>query len=145
MKQPTLLGRYYRARSRFYQRQRLLFPSPAEIRFIRLMGGHVVIVPFLKHYKTGFPMARILTLGKLLKTEQMAREVRVGSKYVDFGNDVRRGIEVDGRKYHTDIVEQIQRDEYFQKYDWHVLHIDATELYQNPKKVKRAVIAFLTR
>lgn len=141
----SLVSRYYRMRSSFYQRQRLLYPSPAEVRFIRLMGGHVVVVPFIRHYKTGFPIAKVLTLGKIMKRENMMREVRVGSKYIDFGNDVRRGIEVDGRLYHTDIVVQYDRDQYFKGYDWWVLHLDATQLWRNPKKVRRDVTAFLNR
>lgn len=135
--------KYYHLRGRYYRDSRMIFPSPAEIRFIRLMGGKVVTVGFFKHLKTGFPLAVVLTMGKTLRQEQVRREVRVGGKYVDFGNDINRGIEVDGKAYHTDIIAQVERDEYFNKHGWLVLHIPAIEVFNQPDKVQRKVLNFL--
>ena len=101
-----LVAKYYRLRSRYYRDSRIVFPSPAELEFIRIMGGRVLTFNFMKHYKTGFPLAFVVSMGKVLRREQVKREVRVGSKWCDFGNDIRRAIEIDGEAYHNDIVEQ---------------------------------------
>lgn len=122
----------------------MIFPSPAEVQFIRVMGGRVLVVPFFKHLKTGFPFAVVVSMGKKLRQQQVGREVRVGGKYVDFGNDIRRGIEVDGEAYHSDIVAQTERDEYFKKYDWRVLHIPARDVFRQPDKVREKVLRFLS-
>lgn len=100
-------------------------------------------LPFVRHYKTRFAMAYIISLGKVLNSELVRREVRVGKYYVDFGNDIRRGIEVDGEAYHNDIVKQQERDEYFAKYGWRVLHIKATDLWRQPARVQQDVLRFL--
>jgi hypothetical protein len=142
-RQPTLVVKYYRWRSNFYKRQRLLYPSPAEVRLIRLMGGRVLSLPFIRHPQTGFPMAKVLSMGKVFNRELVQREVRVGSKYVDFGNDLKRGIEVDGQEYHKDIVVQVERDEYFARYGWRVLHIPARDLWLHADKVYWQVLDFL--
>lgn len=137
-----LVSKYYRLRSRYYRESRLLFPSPAELRFIELMGGRYVTLPFFRHYKTGFCGALVLSMGKTLRREGFRREVRVGAKFCDFGNDIKRAIEIDGSYFH-DIVEQQERDDYFAKYDWRVLHIDATDVWRQPDVVQRRVLKFL--
>lgn len=133
------------AKQWFWQHSRLLFPSPAEIRFIELLGGKVLTFDRFRHHKTDFPFAIVVSLGRLLRSENMKREVRVGGMYIDFGNDLNWGIEVDGRAYHKDIVVQQERDEYFENWGWRVLHIDATDLYRQPDKVQQQVMEFLTK
>jgi len=139
----SIVGKYYQYRSRFWRNVRFLFPSPAETAFIELMGGYVIHVSILKHPKTHFSFAYVLSLGKLLNGELMKREVRVGKHWIDFGNDIKRGIEIDGRQYHNDIVKQQERDDYFKSYGWRVLHVDAYDVFHEPKKVYRMTSKFL--
>lgn len=124
----------------------MLFPSPAEVDFIRIMGGKVITVNWLKHYKTGFPLVVVISLGKLLRRNLVAREVRVGKCWVDFGSVTpyyKKGIEIDGEQYHKDIVKQMERDEYFANYGWRVLHIKAVQVRNEPDTVQRKVLEFL--
>lgn len=141
----SLVSKFYRLRSRYWRDNRKLFPSPAEIALIRLMGGTVFTLPALKSTKTGFPLALVLSMGVDFRIENVRREVRVGKYWVDFGNDLNRGIEVDGKAYHHDIVMQQQRDEYFQNAGWGVLHIKPTDIYNQPKKTREKVLNFLTQ
>lgn len=135
---------FYRSRSRFWRNNRILFPSPAEVQFIRLMGGKVIQVDHFKHPKTGFPFTIVTSMGKYLEDEKFKREVRVGKYWIDFGNDICWGIEVDGEKYHKDIVFQQDRDDYFADFGWRVLHIPAIKIWVAPNEVQRAVLKFLT-
>lgn len=121
----------------------MLFPSPAELRFIELMGGKVLTFKCLKSTKTGFPLALVLSLGKTLRGEGFKREVRVGRYYADFANDVGWVIEIDGKAFHRDIVYEQQRDDYFKLFDWRVLRIDAAKLWNSGQKVQRNVLKFL--
>jgi len=139
----NIIGKYYRLRSKAWRNMRYMFPSPAEVKFIRIMGGRAISVPFFKHPKTGFSYTYIISMGKILNSELIKREVRVGKYWVDFGNDIKRGIEIDGQKYHNDIVAQQERDDYFAGFDWRVLHIRAADLWRQPDNVQRDVIAFL--
>lgn len=133
---------FYRTRSKWWRDNRLLYPSPAEVRFIRLMGGRVITIGRIKHYKTKYPLAIVVSLGRVLTRQNFRREVLVGTKLCDFGNDLKAAIEIDGKYYH-DIVEQVERDEYFAQYDWRVLHIEASMLWREPSKVQQMVLNFL--
>lgn len=144
-RQLSLLDRFYRLRSGCYKRKRIVFASPAEVMLIRVMGGWVLTLPFWRDPENHFPAIVVLSMGQVFKNERVQREVRVGGRYIDFGNDIQRGIEVDGRDYHGDIVKQIERDEYFQKYGWRVLHIAAADVYNKPRAVRRLVVKHLTR
>ncbi len=139
----SLATKFYRLRARFYRRNRLLFASPAEVRLLRVMGGRVLTLPFWRHPKTKFPAIMVISMGQVFKRERIRREIRVGSKFIDFGNDIKRGIEVDGYEYHGDIVKQVERDEYFANYNWSVLHIDARDLWRDPRGVRKRVVKFL--
>lgn len=122
----TFNDHYLRLRSRYYRWKRLLRPSAAEVKFIRLMGGSVVVLP------GGFAIVR---LGWFLKSELVEREVRVGKCYVDFGIDPagrKLAIEVDGRAYHGDVVRETQRDKYLEDRGWTVMHIVAAKLWHDP-------------
>lgn len=147
MNAPEILARkFYRTRSRYWRDNRMLFPSPAEVEFIKIMGGKTLTLGWLKSPKTGFPLTFILTMGASLKAENVKREVRVGKYWLDFGSVTpyyNKGIEVDGAPYHTDIVIQQERDDYFRERGWQVLHIPARHIYNNPDKVQDQVLKFL--
>ena len=140
----AIASKYYRARGLWNKRRRLLFPSPAEVEFVRIMGGWAITIDLFKDIHTGFPLT-IMGLGKFLNGEGMRREVRVGRYYADFGNDIMRAIEVDGRQWHTDVVKDMERDEYFHQYGWLIIHIRAIDIYRNPDVVREAVTRFLTK
>lgn len=124
---------------------RMIFMSPAEARFVRIMGGKVLTFDNIKSTKTGFPLTYVRSLGKWLKERGYEREVRVGSKFTDFGSFAQqRGIEIDGRNFHRDIVKEQERDDYFEDYGWILLHIQAADLWQSPDRVQRDVIKFIT-
>lgn len=130
------------------RKMRVLFPSPAEIKFIRMFGGIVITIPFIKYPKTGFPLAIILTIGYRLRRENIQREVRVGAMYIDFASIDRfskKAIEIDGRNFHRDIVREQRRDDYLYRRGWIVLHIQASDLYRNPKETKKRVMKFLAK
>jgi len=139
----AIVKRYYRTRSAWWRLNRLLFPSPAELRLIEIMGGKYVTVEWLKHPKTKFRFAIVLSLGKFLRDEKFGREVRVGKYYIDFGNDVGWGLEVDGAEYHRDIVAAFDRDSYLYQRGWRVMHIMAVRLWNEPAVVQREVLKFL--
>jgi hypothetical protein len=140
----TLRDHFYRKRSALRARRRLLFPSPAEVDFVRLMGGKVIRIGWLKGGSNGYPLAIIMTLGVPLRWHKFRREVRIGKCWVDFASDVLWCIEIDGRDYHQDIVAQAERDEYLRQRGARVLHIPAVEIYRNPEKTKARVIAYLS-
>lgn len=127
----------------------MLFISPAEIRFIRLMGGTVIVLDHIHApYGNKFPLAVVVSLGRILKREHVKREVRVGKHFIDFGvehKSFKRGIEIDGRNFHQDVLKELERDEYVGEYGWRLLHIQAADLYRNPNFVQRRVLEFLSK
>ena len=133
----TLSDRYLRLRSQCYRWKRLLRPSAAEIKFIRLMGGSVLVLP------GGLAIVR---LGWFLKSELVEREVRVGKCYVDFAiaaGGRKRAIEIDGARYHTDIIREQKRDEYLQERGFEVLHIMAWKLWREPRRAYVRAFKFI--
>jgi len=60
--------RFLRARRNWRRRMRLLFPSPLEVRFARIMHGHTLTLPFIRNWRTSFPLTFIWR-GRLLKRE----------------------------------------------------------------------------
>jgi hypothetical protein len=139
----TLRDHFYRKRAAIRARRRLLFTSPAEVDFVRLMGGKVVQIKWIRGGRNRYPLAIFLTLGVPLRWHNFKREVRVGRYWVDFASDVLWCIEIDGREYHTDIVAQAERDEYLRERGARVLHIQAAEIYRNPEKTKQRVLEYL--
>lgn len=138
-------SKYYATRSNYWRLKRLLFPSPAELRFINIMGGKFITIPFIKGGDQRYPFVIVISLGKLLKSENYSREVRVGKFYIDFANDIGRGIEIDGRQYHLDVVYEFERDSYIYQRGWRLMRIPAGSLWREPDKVQRDVMLFLTR
>lgn len=128
---------------------RYLFPSPAELRLIELMGGHVLRLKFIKRPSNGFCFAIVLNMGKLFNMERVKREVGYGRYWVDFANDLNRIIEVDGNPYHMDVVADFDREVAIKelcargKFEARFLRIRADELYRNPNDTQRKVLAFL--
>lgn len=138
-----LRRKYRRLRGLWGKRRRLLFPSPAEVELIRIMGGKVIVIDNIKDPLNGFPLTIVTSMGAVFRAENVRREVRVAARFCDFGNDIQRAIEVDGRQWHQDIVKEQDRDDYFARFGWRILHLPASDLYQNPKLVYNRVRKFL--
>jgi very-short-patch-repair endonuclease len=153
-----MIRAYYIVRARWFRLNRLLFPSPAELKLVEIMGGKIVAISFIRHPQTGFPLSFVLHLGKALSTQKFAREIKAGKYWLDFGNDILWGIEVDGKKFHRDVVREYDRHEYLtgfcdkkckkdcQKHlnvGWRVMHIAAIRLWNEPAVVQHEVLKFL--
>lgn len=139
--------RLYKWRAAWRKRRRLLFPSPAEAELIRIMGGKRIIIDYIKDRRTGFPLCFVTDLG-LLSREGIQREVRVGAMYIDFatvGLAYQKGIEVDGKMWHMDVVHEMERNEYVSQYGYALLHIPAGEIWRNPTRVQQRVLKFLAQ
>lgn len=137
-------SKFYRTRSKYWRDNRYLFPSPAEIKFIRMMGGRVFVMRHIRHHQTGYPAALVLSLGKVLKRHGFEREIRAGKYWIDFGSPERKvGIEVDGLAYHLDIVLEQQRDDYLEDLGWRVLHVEARKIFRRDAKTMQRVLDFL--
>lgn len=134
---------FRRWRGRIRRVRRLVFMSPAEARFVEIMGGRCLTIGWLRSRGTGFPVTLVVSLGSILRAEHYHREVRVGKYFIDFGNDVGRGLEIDGREYHTDVVAAFDRDSYLYQHNWIVKHIPAHKLWNDADSVQREVLEFL--
>lgn len=122
----------------------MLFPSPAEVRFIELMGGKVYRIKWLKHPRNGFPLAVFWRYGKILGHEKFKREVRIGRYFVDFCNDVGWIVEIDGASYHMNVVADLEREGYIYERGFeHWLRIPAHRLWRDPNRVQRDTLRFL--
>lgn len=139
--------RIYKTRAAWRKRRRLLFPSPAEVELIRIMGGKYLTISWVRDPQgQHYPLTIVINMGQLFKREAIEREVRVGAMYMDFatvGLTYRKGIEVDGRLFHMDIVQEMERDEYVAGYGYNLLHIRAAEIYRSPQIVQRRILNFL--
>lgn len=135
-----------------------MFPSAAEVQFIRIMGGKVLTFNFIKHPETRQPFRLVFSLGKALRVEKFGREVRAGKYWLDFGNDIFWAIEIDGAKYHRDIVREQDKLDYLTEFchkrckdpcykhsniGWRVKHIPALRLWLEPAVVQSEVLRFL--
>lgn len=97
--------------------KRLLFPSPAEKKFIEVMGRWFFVWWGVK------------------------RELPVGGYWLDFAVPRRRvGIEIDGAKYHTNVVADWERDQRLLKRGWTIMRIPARDLWREPQKVRAKVL-----
>lgn len=150
----TIADRYYRARSNYRRVKRLLFPSPAELRFIELMGGRVYRLSWLRDPATRFPAAIVWSRGKILRHAKMKREVRYGRYYVDFANDIHWVIEIDGSPYHQDVVEEFDREVYVRDFirkvtrgsqDLRLLRIRAPRIWNDRNGLQNEIISFLNK
>lgn len=139
----TALRRYRKARAKYRRGMRLIFPSPAELRFIQIMGGDFVQLPIIKSLRNRFPLTLVYDLGPFLRSEFVRREVRCGRYFIDFGNDILRGIEIDGMAFHNDKPRELMRDDFLESCGWLLLHIKATKLWRDPDFVTRQTRIFL--
>lgn len=140
----TVKNRYYRLRSQSHRIRRLLFPSPAEVKFLQVMGGYVLVFPFLRSIRNSFPLTIVLSMG-CLKRELVYREVRCGRYWVDFCAVTpfyRRVIEIDGQRFH-DILKDQERDDYLHERGYAIMRIPARRLWREPKRVRSDVLKFL--
>lgn len=145
MKASTALGVKYPYNQKMKDRRdRLMYPSGLEVEFARVMGCNIVPLPFTRNPKTGKPAVIIFMKG-VMRRERMEREVPAQGYFIDFGNDIRRGIEIDSTKYHSDILKEQERDEHLRKGGWMILHIRDHEIYNRPEDVRRRVTEFLTK
>jgi very-short-patch-repair endonuclease len=125
--------------------------SPAEARFVQLMGGTVKTTTRIKARDTGFPLTYYWNLGRRLKAEGFRREVRYGPYFVDFANDLNRIIEIDGSQYHMDVVADMDREIYIRElcYKWHpnrearILRVPAYRLGLDSRRVQDDVLKFI--
>lgn len=136
----TLYDRYMRFMSSYRRWRRLLFPSAAEIKFIQLMGGHVWLLPVW----SGKSSLAIVSLGKTLRRYRFKREVRCGRYYMDFANDLGWAIEVDGARYHMDVVADFDREVYIRQRGWRMLRVPAYRVFHDPNRVWRDVLKYIT-
>lgn len=149
----TLYYRLLRWQNVYRRYVRYIFPSPAELRLIELMGGKVFRVRWLRQQRTGFCFAIVLNMGRIFNKEKVRREVGYGRYWVDFANDLNRIIEVDGDAYHMDVVADFDRELFIKEYckrtpnpaarEARILRIKASELYRNPNNVQQKVLGFL--
>lgn len=147
----NLYHKYLKWRGRYRRIRRLLFISPAEARFIELMGGKVVRIQRIRDKHTGFPIAIYWNLGTRLKAEGFKREVRYGKYHVDFANDLNRIIEIDGDPYHMDVVADMDRDIYIKQLCWkwnrsreaRIMRVPAHRLGLDKQKLQDDVLKFI--
>lgn len=137
-------SQFIRRRSAWRRRRRIVFPSPAELALIRLMGGRAITVSFIRDPRTHFPIA-IVWMGRFLKSERVEREVRVGKYYVDFGNDISRAVEVMSNEWHRDVVAEYERRQYIESWGWQLLYVWAVDIRDRPDAIRREVTEFLTK
>lgn len=125
---------------------RLLFVSPAEVRFVRVMGGRALNIPFIKSKRMGFCLT-FVWLGKVLKRELIEREVQVGNRHyaIDFATrnaSYKKGIDITS-SYYVDVVADQERDDYLRARGWDVLYVKAARVWRDPVGVRRDVLRFL--
>lgn len=138
-------ARLARLQSSIAARKRRLHVDPNEIAMVRVMGGRVIELPFWRDSVTQIPAVIVLSLGPIFKRERVSRGVMVGGRRLSFGNDIRRGIEFDGREYRGDILKQMEADEFFQAADWQVIHVMPGDMKADPRAVRRAILLHLIR
>jgi len=145
----TLKQKIWYKRKQFWRNARILFPSPAEVHFVRLMGGKALTFDGIKYpNKNRFPLTIIYRRGKFLAGNYMQREVRIGGFYADFtfvDSYSKKLIEIDGEEWHIDQVRERERDAYLNDRGWFVFHINAADLYRQPGKVQQRVVQFLAK
>jgi very-short-patch-repair endonuclease len=117
-----------------------------ELRLIELMGGRVWRAKHLRDPWTKFPAAVVVSLGPILRPEKFRREVGYCGFYVDFANDLHRIIEVDGRRWHMDVVADMDREIAIKGRhpDARFLRVKAYEIINQPAIVRARVTKFVS-
>lgn len=117
-------------KKRWKRRERLLFPSPAEARWARMMGAIVITIPWIRRFwvmrkARRFPLTFIIPWG-WYRDNYIEREIIVRGYHIDFGNRaLRLGVEINGRPYH-DIVYDQRRQEDLRRSGWHLRSFPAS-------------------
>lgn len=140
-----LIYRYKKTRAKFRRARRLLFASPAEMKFVEIMGGHVVRLP-LQDFRSHFPLVWVWWWPRIFRKYNVRRELQVGRYYVDFGsikNHRKKAIEIDSAYYHQNIVAEQERDDYLHEHGFLIMHVRVIHIYRQPKDVKKKVVQFL--
>lgn len=144
----TLRRRFHYWLNNTRRNLRYWFPSPAEMKFVELMGGRVLRIRRLTGIGNHYPFAFVWWRGRFLRHEYMKREVRIGGMYADFVFETphyRKCVEIDGREYHTNVVREQNRDDYLTARGYKVMHIWAEDLWHKPTDVARRVKVFLAQ
>ncbi len=144
----SAIDKFKRFRSNTRRTLRLLFPSPAELQFIRIMGGRFITIKFIKRYQTKFPLAIVYKQPRMFKAELVKREVRCGRYFIDFAVSTpysKKGIEIDGSAYHMDVVAEFDRDSYMYQRGWKLMRIRAPRVWNDSKRVQNEVMKFLIK
>jgi very-short-patch-repair endonuclease len=144
----TIGDRLVRSVQGYRRLNRLYFPSPAEVKFVRVMRGRTLSIPFIKSKRTGFCLTFIWR-GRILKGELIEREVQVGQRHycIDFATrnaSYKKGIDITS-DYHTDVLADQERDEYLKARGWEVLYVPARRVFREPRKVYVDVLKFLKK
>ena len=149
MSELTFLDYYFRWRSKYWRVKRLLFPSPADVLFMKLLGARLIKLPILSK-PNRFNLIIVLSRGKILRHAKMHREVRYGKYFVDWSNDLNWIIEIDGASYHLDIVADFDREVAiremcrYRHQDARFLRIKAARLWNDKAKTQRDIVKFLS-
>lgn len=103
------MKKYPQALKQYGRVKRILFPSPAERKFVEIVGWGWLFIHGVR------------------------REYPVSGYVVDFANPrTKCCIEIDGKKFH-DIVSDYDRDERLRKAGWGVVRIPAHVVFGRPK------------
>lgn len=140
-----LKTKLYRTRTTWRKRRQLMFPSPAEVEFIRIFGGTYITLTYIKDPDTGYPLTIVTSLGTILKRELIRREITVGRYFIDFGQITpwtRRGIKIEDQQ---DIVREQQLDDYVRGLNWQLFHLQAAAVFREPMRVQQRVLEWLAR
>lgn len=140
-----LQAKIARARDAWSKRRQLMFPSPAEVEFIRIFGGRYITFSRVKDPDTGYPLTIVTNLGVVLKRELIRREIRVGRYFIDFGQITpwdRRGIKIEDR---LDVVKYQELDDYVRGLDWSLFHLEAAAVFREPMRVQQRVLEWLAK
>jgi hypothetical protein len=141
---PFFLSLLQRASKLSWIERRLWRAQPAEILLLEILGGRAFMLPCETSPKHPLPLLFVWWMPRIFRREKVRHAVWVGRRRVSFGNDICRGILIDGAAYQRDILLQLELDDFFQKRDWRVLHIVGSSLQRDPRAVRSLVRAFLT-
>lgn len=120
-----------------YQR---LFPSPAELRIIEIMGGKVLRINRIISQRSGLPMAIILSRGGMLRREHFKR---TGDDLVLFSNDLKWGLAIQGAAYERNIIEAFERDQTLKENGYRIQYLPVRWLVNRPDLVRDRINQFV--
>lgn len=122
------------------RRWKSLFPKPAEVRLLQILGGSVIVIGSIR--RNGRPLTITLSRGRLLRSERFRRSVIDDQGML--ANDVRWAIAIQGKDYERDVIAAYEQDEQLQAAGWRVRWIPEAWLWTNPSRVRKNVLQFLS-